>query len=276
MDSRKPASPPLEPALRSLAAGARRTLDEHPRPEALAAYHEGRLAEAEAERLRDHLALCPDCAGLLLDLGAFDDLASSAGARGLTDGEVEAAWRAVQPRLEGPAAAALASNLVRLPSPVSPVPSRSSRPAYFTWALAASWLMVVGLSFWVVALQREIARRSGASAEVAVAELSATGGDSTRGREEPREPVLPMNHRLILHLAATGLPTYGGYEVEVQDATGRVVWSGRAERDPIESDFTVDLPPGFLRPSRYQAHLYGWDARARRRMADYIFQVSAS
>jgi hypothetical protein len=89
--------------------------------------------------------------------------------------------------------------------------------------------------------------------------------------------VLPATRRLNIHLAAVGLPVYTGYEVEVQEdgANGRVVWSGRAERDPVESDFTVDLSPGFLRPGRYQVHLYGTDAGARRKMADFAFQVGA-
>jgi hypothetical protein len=274
-----PSLPALEPALQATAAAARRTFPEHPDPEALAAYHEGELDGAEAELLRDHLALCPDCAQLLLDLAAFADLAPPAGTRGLTDGEVDAAWQAVRPRLDGEREAPPASNLVRLPQiPTSPRPSRSLRPAYRTWALAASWVAVVGLGLWVVTLQRGLGRRSGASAEVAVADLAAVGGDSTRGREEPREPLLPATRRLVLHLVAAGLPTYGGYEVEIQeaDATGRAVWSGRAERDPVESDFTVDLPSGFLHPGRYQLHLYGRDAGLRRKMADFTFQVGAS
>jgi hypothetical protein len=276
LENRKP---PLEPALRFLTRSAARQLDEHPSPETLAAYHEGELADAEAERLRDHLALCPDCAELLLDLGGFADLAPPAGVRDLTDGEVETAWRALRPRLDEGREAPSASNLVRLPSPPSVArPSRAA--ASWRWALAASWLAVVGLSLWVVALHREIARGAGAAApvaDVAVAGLSPAGGDSTRGREEPRQPVLSASRGLVLQLVAAGLPDHAGYTVEIQEAgtTGRVVWSGRAERDPMEKDFTVVLPPGFLRPGRYQVHLYGTEAGARRRMADFAFQVGA-
>ncbi|HZF09105.1 MAG TPA: zf-HC2 domain-containing protein [Thermoanaerobaculia bacterium] len=274
MENRKP---PLEPALRALTRRAARRLDEHPSPETLAAYHEGELADAEAERLRYHLALCPECAALLLDLGAFADLAPPAGVHDLADGEVEAAWRAVQPRLDRGRETPSASNLVRLPPPASPASTRSPRPAYFAWALAASWLAVVGLGLWVIVLQREITRSTGASAKVAVAGLSPAGGDSTRGREEPRQPVLSASRGLVLQLVAAGLPDQDGYAVEIQETgtAGRVVWSGPAERDPVEKDFTVVLPPGFLRPGRYQVHLYGTEAGVRRRMADFPFQVGA-
>ncbi|HEX2643010.1 MAG TPA: zf-HC2 domain-containing protein, partial [Thermoanaerobaculia bacterium] len=60
--------PPLDEALRELAARARRDLGAHPTPELLAAYHAGELPEDEVEQIRDHLALCPECGELLLDL----------------------------------------------------------------------------------------------------------------------------------------------------------------------------------------------------------------
>jgi hypothetical protein len=47
---------------------------DHAELETLREYHQGRLDEAEASRLRDHLVSCQECARQLLSLAAFDDV----------------------------------------------------------------------------------------------------------------------------------------------------------------------------------------------------------
>lgn len=61
----------LAPPIRALAAEARHGLASHPSTDELVAYHRQALAAEVAEALRDHLALCPDCARRGLDLAAF-------------------------------------------------------------------------------------------------------------------------------------------------------------------------------------------------------------
>ncbi|HEX2252925.1 MAG TPA: zf-HC2 domain-containing protein, partial [Thermoanaerobaculia bacterium] len=46
----------------------------HPEADELAAHHEGRLSGPRADQVRAHLAACPECAGLVLDLAAFATL----------------------------------------------------------------------------------------------------------------------------------------------------------------------------------------------------------
>lgn len=60
--------PSLSAALRGL-AGAAPDRERHPEPERLARYQAGELAAEETERLQDHLALCPECAALVLAFG---------------------------------------------------------------------------------------------------------------------------------------------------------------------------------------------------------------
>ncbi len=49
----------------------RRQLGPHLSDDELVAYHAGELEAASADRVQDHLVLCPRCAGLLLELDAF-------------------------------------------------------------------------------------------------------------------------------------------------------------------------------------------------------------
>jgi len=294
VDSRKPPLPALEPALQALAGESRRDLGDHPSPEKLAAYHEGALPLGEEERLRDHLALCPDCAQLLLDLAGFPGLEPPAGARALTDGEVDAAWQTMRSRLGGggeerPAVPALLRLPQPLPiSPMSPISQvspaaaisstvPSSRSAFWAWALAASWLVVGGLSFWVVELRQENARLEEPAVNAVVSDLTANG-DSTRGGSESREPqTLLASSRLLLILNAPDLPAHAGYEVEVREdrEAGSVVWTGRNLHPSLEKNFTLDLAPDFLRPGKYQVRLYGVDAGKRQKLADYPLRIGA-
>lgn len=46
----------------------------HPDPEELVAYQERRVSDPRQEEIAEHLSLCPDCAGLVLDLAAFDEV----------------------------------------------------------------------------------------------------------------------------------------------------------------------------------------------------------
>ena len=93
------AKPNLQPTLQALIDRDRRGLDEHPTPETLVAYHAGELPAAEQEDLRNHLALCHDCADLLLDLVSFAEFTPPEQTPALADGEVEGAWQKFQPRL---------------------------------------------------------------------------------------------------------------------------------------------------------------------------------
>ena len=258
MDSAKPPrKAPLAPALRALAADARRELGPHPGDDQLVAYHERRLDEPEAERLRDHLALCAACAGLLLDLAAFS-AGEPAAASELTDGEVEDAWRSLARRL--PAAA---SRRQALP------PGRSSR--WLPWAVAAALLAgVVALSAWIVILRQELRSRLRPRADAVLANLEPRGegtrGEAGAGEERPRAD---RPATLILH----ALPERGdpSYELEIREARpgGRLLWHEGGLRSRDLGVLVLELPAGALPPGSYQLRLYGLDAGRREPLADY-------
>ncbi|HEV7518717.1 MAG TPA: hypothetical protein VGR07_20665 [Thermoanaerobaculia bacterium] len=264
--------PPLEPALRTLTARLERQLGEHPSPETLAAYHEGRLAAEEGERLRDHVALCADCAQLLLDLTAFPEIEAQAGSRRPTEGEVDEAWEALQARL-GESEAAI-PNVVRMPQS-SPTVSRP-QPAYWPWALAASWLVVLGLGLWVVELRRENARLAEPAVNAVVADLTAEG-EQVRGGERGSVKISSAAGRAFLDFDAAGLPPHSAYEVEILSGpgTGRALWTGRELKRSRDDHFTLDLQPGFLSPGSYRLRLFGVGDGHREKLADYPFEIGA-
>jgi hypothetical protein len=92
----------LAGSLRELASEARRHQgpDAHLAPETLTAYHGGELTQAAQEEVQEHLAVCPHCARLLLDLPAF--LEAPATDLEVLDGDADASWREIRARLPGP------------------------------------------------------------------------------------------------------------------------------------------------------------------------------
>lgn len=164
------AKPAFEPALRALAARERRALDDHPTPETLGAYRAGELPPEEQEALRDHLALCPDCAEMLLDFATFEQFTPQEESAGLTDSDVGAAWQRMQQRLT-PAAettevmeAMPVMAAAREPEPLPFAPRASEyepvvlrRRLRTAYAIAATLAVgVVGLSMWGGVLQGRI------------------------------------------------------------------------------------------------------------------------
>jgi hypothetical protein len=140
--------PPLNEALRLLAESERRSLGEHPTPEELAAYRNRELTEPEADRIRDHLALCHDCADLLLDLANFGHLEPPAGVAPASEEEVDRAWESLRSRIaeseaEAPKQLDRSAPVVQLRA--VPPPAEPRRRNWQAWALAAMLILTLGL-----------------------------------------------------------------------------------------------------------------------------------
>lgn len=89
--------PDLREAVRRLAEGRRPR--EHPVPEKLAEYHARELPAEEIPDLQDHLAECPECSQMLLDLESFDELEPPVENELSTDARVVQEWKRLQRRL---------------------------------------------------------------------------------------------------------------------------------------------------------------------------------
>jgi hypothetical protein len=226
----------------------------HAAAETLTAYHAGTLGDAEAESLRDHLAVCPHCARLLLDLAAFVDTplgAADAGADpraaghagadasspASADAPADAGWEALRRRLPPPPAAgapATGAPATGVPTVVAPpvvappvvAPAAALRPrpsAYLPptrrgLLLAAAALLAAILvgGGWFLG-----ARSSGpATARYAVVQLVAADvlRSGTGDALPPTTLHADLGVTLVLHLARPQPDLRAG--VEVRGAAG--------------------------------------------------------
>jgi hypothetical protein len=256
MDSpHAPFQVPIEAALRAVAERQRRELGAHLEIDELVAYHQGTLPEESAERARDHLSLCPECAGRLLDLDSFYDTSPA----GVPDAAAEAAWRELAPRL----------GKAEQKAPVVPLPRRTGSPI-LPWAVAAALLLaVLGAGARMANLQREMGEYKKPHTDAVVARILPVD-DPTRGTEKP----LPSyaSSRFITALLVP--PPEGwhsaAFDLEIRDAAadGPPLWRSRAEPDD-QRDLVVALPSGSLRPGTYRLLAYGLAAGKRLSPVEY-------
>lgn len=215
----------------------------HPEPETLAAYHAGELTADEEQRLQDHLLACRDCSDLLLDLDGLADPGFGAGS--LSPADQAALWDRIQGEIrkeETPSA-----SVIPLRRPALPVAS----PRWLQ-ALAASLLIAtLGLSTWVVSLQRTLNERAQPQVNAPLAYLFS--GTSRSPRSEISTSVDVPIFDLILQPPKAR--STSRYRVEINRAGGGVVWS----RDGVAPDplglVRLKLTPGMLGPGRYQIRL---------------------
>lgn len=275
------AKPNLQPTLQALIDRERRGLDEHPTPETLVVYHAGEIPADEQEDLRNHLALCHDCADLLLDLVSFAEFTPPEQTPALADGEVESAWQKFQPRLVAreealPAVAQLAERRRDV--------DRSLEYAVVSWqrklrraqAIAATLLLgVVGLSLWAGSLYREREKGSQPRASAQINLLSE--GDVTRSGGNESESTVPPNAEtffIALHLDPTWKEV-GSYEAEIlrEDASKpSFIVSGLLDREGVCS-FYVPSRKDFT-PGRYLVDLYGIEEGRREKLARFQLQIA--
>jgi hypothetical protein len=244
---------PLAVAVKRWAEEGRRQEREHPGPERLVAYAGGGLEEAEAEELRDHLALCRACSRQVLELRAFPAGAPAADVPELPAAEIEREWR----RLWGSVRAAERR-------PASRRWTGRSAP-WVPWALAAGLLVTtLGASGWVIALQRRLGEREPArpSTDAVLVEWTATGG-TLRGEPVAAGAAVP----LFFAVQAVVKPDEGGFRWEIVGAGDRRVWSGPPQPRPIHDRFVLQLPSHFLTPGDYRLRLVASGPQGSRELA---------
>jgi hypothetical protein len=233
----------------------------HPSPERLTAYQARELAPAEAEEIREHLAVCRECTEAVLALPRFYELMESSrlpappGSEGIpTQAETEASWRAMRARL---------GTLTPVPSPTRTPPARergaTSRRVMtspsVTYALAAGLAAcLIGFPLWIALHRGSPLALSVPGAEVFRSEaggrlitLSASG--------ETTVLVLPLPDR----------PPFPSYRIEIRSSGGDLRLStdatltAVAQPSPAQTPrlLTIAVPPRVLATGDYRLRILG-------------------
>jgi hypothetical protein len=250
----------LDAALRELARARSRGLTAHPSAEELADYLLGALAHEEEERIQEHLALCPECAGLALDLAAL--AAPSAVGAGLPEDDRRRQWEEIARRL-GPGGWR------------SAVPGR--RPRGGRLLLAASLLVGLGLGVLGDRLFRRADERP--RADVALVDLAPVSAGVRRSAEAPRTLRVPARAgRLALLLNLGDLRRFRRYEMDLVAPGGRLAWQEGDALRSEEGTLVLELPARALaRPGLYRIRVRGRQGAAPAvPLADYAFDVLPS
>jgi hypothetical protein len=258
----------LNDALRRLAEHERRSLGDHPTPEELVAYRNGELTEPEAEQIRDHLALCHDCADLLLDLADFGHLAPPEGIAPASPEEVDRAWASLQGRIAEaavPSTPERTAPVVQL-HVVSPY-AEPSRQDWRTWALAASVILAVGLGAWNLSLQQRVREGLAPRAGGPVVDLK---NETTRGADKTAE--ISAKAGGYLALDPTDQVQGEEYEAEIADDRGSSVY-------PVLHIFgdepNIFIQGGTLKPGHYEIRLFAVQGGRRTPAGVFPLQVDA-
>ncbi len=267
----------------SFSAEARSRLGAHPTSDTLLAYHDRQLGDADAEGIREHLALCGGCIQRALDLEPLCRRAVSKG-RARSSTKAAEAWQSTRRALvwQGLPRAA--------PAKAEPAAWRSLLGPRLAYASAAIFLLTtVGLSLRLVDTDRALSELRQPRANVVLADLYPLADGGLRAGQSERLPVATETDDdlvLILHLLDPG--SYTGYRAEAvrlplsEDLSGPppaaatqgredpVVWStDTLERSP-EGDFTVLLPRRLLATGRYLIRLYGMRGERPEALAEYV------
>ena len=225
---------------------------DHVTPEALVAYHHDRLPPAEADAVQEHLAACRSCADLVLELVSFADGTDAEGAAvedEVGDPEAEADWQALRSRLVEPETPTSIREGAAREFP------RRTTP-YLAYALAASLLLAAGLGAWIAVLQGEL---SAARQPQALSIVSLYPDGFTRG-DAAESTVRGGGDRFVVILTASPFPAAVEHRVEILDADGRSIWSGKGLRPTEQGTFPLELSRRLLEPGEYRIRLLAGDA----------------
>ncbi|HEX4955803.1 MAG TPA: zf-HC2 domain-containing protein [Thermoanaerobaculia bacterium] len=225
----------FQASARALGEAARRSIKGHPEPELLLAYHERRLAEPEAARVRAHLVVCRECTDLVLDLAAFPEVPL----RVPVEGEVEdlvPAWEEIveahREREQG----------------AGPRRGGSSAVGFRVMVALAAGLCVVtvALAWRLATVSQELAEERAPQANVPTAPIRLHG--ATRGAE-PEQVTVPAAARHLPFVVLAPAGETGPFRAVIFRL------EGRPPRRPEEVPGLLPDPDGFLTFSLHRRSL---------------------
>lgn len=238
--------------VRQMAAEARDNLKEHPSPDTLLAYDAEELSEDESTRVREHLAVCPDCARTVLDLASFPEIEPGPGVEPLSPEAEKAQWQRVLDRLEEEEA--------RKGEARGTGGGRWGGVHLLAAVLGAIGL---GLGLWVAWLHVQPAGPgaggSRAGANVFEIDLVPVGAPVARSEEGVQVPA--GMDSILLRLNLGNLRPFDDVRVTVRreggEAADQVVWEREGLIRNPQGHFSVHLPREALPAGSYGIELLG-------------------
>ncbi|MDP9121769.1 MAG: zf-HC2 domain-containing protein [Acidobacteriota bacterium] len=247
---------------------------DHLAPETLAAYRAAELPPGEAERVRDHLAICRHCADLLLDLGSFEDPGAGAPADPAETAAAEAALDAVWRKIEARQATAP-------PPPTTPARQGGGPWRPLTTSPLTTYALAAGLAACLVGFPLWIAHRDRSQPAPPILRLASLG--AARGLHPvtadsaPRYPLATLRLNApatILELDLSAGRAFPRYQVEILDARARIR-SPANWRQATPQMFLVVLTREQLPPGDHRIRVTGLENGQATRLADFPLRILA-
>lgn len=232
----------VDTLVRAAADDARASLGAHPSPEQLVAYHAGELDAATCESMQDHLALCHECAAVVLAADEFlegDDAPADAGSAAAGEG-------------------------------VTPMPSAKGVRlwTYSGWAVAATVVIAMGV------LGRFSPTPTTPRAEANVVVRALTPLDLERERGEATPETTDRDASVVLILGVPdALRTPARVEFVAEGARDKPVLTVPDLVPNAEGSLTLFVPKSRLPAGAYVVRLFG-AAASDKPVAEYALRLS--
>ncbi len=250
-------------AVRSFAEGERQP--GHPTAEELVAYHTGELSDEASEALREHLALCGECTGVLLDLASFEELQPPTEADRLSDDDVATLKRSLEDRLKEEGLAGAGAAVAETRSGEGAALARGDRyavPPLYWGAVAALLLLAVGLGL-----------REGQTVPGGTPELFNLYPETYRNTEREVFRIPAWADSYVLVLGSVGSDRHQAVRMELRDAEGGVVLSVESLPRSGDGTFNHSLPRDRLPEGAYEIRLFGLDTEPPESLESYTFRI---
>jgi hypothetical protein len=277
----------LKPLLRAFAEDARANAGEHLEVELLAGYHFKEISGDDAERVRNHLIMCRECASRLLGLVGFYAPVGEESDRPL------------------PAESGIAETMREAPSLFQRLRERIFTPPFVYLVEGVSLAAILALIVWVAFLKREnrelIARDSRAVMEI---EKMRGQRDESRSKAEQFEAqlnspninfylreLLPVHPRGVDSSGATNVELsasdtyfalvapppereYPEYAIEILGSGGvTVVGKGGMRQDEKSGRFIISLPRALFPTGIYLINVYGIGSGKRTKVSGGVVRI---
>ncbi len=239
---------------------------EHPDPDELVDYQEGRLDGQRVERLQRHLLICPDCREDLLRLHTFNEEVSDQLVP--SDEATDRSWQRFLRERTAP-------DTVETEQPSS-LPGFANQSSGLRWRLAASIFLAlaVGAILTALLLGRDTPNQVADAESPFVFDLDPTGTALVRDVAVLPVIVVPAGmDPLVPRLNLGDLTAHESYLVEVYDDSGQLavrrpdLVRGRSGSVTFLVHRT-EWPAG-----EYQVTLIALDASRRQELASYAFRL---